>query len=80
VLVTVGNAATLAAKATTTIPIVFNVNEDPNRLGPFWVTKPPLWPSIQVSKQESTPNETGERCGNVRRTNSERSMTIAVTD
>jgi putative tryptophan/tyrosine transport system substrate-binding protein len=33
VLVTVGNATTLAAKATTTIPIVFNVNEDPVRLG-----------------------------------------------
>src|SRR5262249_6411843 len=33
VLVTVGNATTLAAKATTTIPIVFNVNEDPARLG-----------------------------------------------
>jgi putative ABC transport system substrate-binding protein len=33
VLVTVGNAATLAAKATTTIPIVFIVNEDPVRLG-----------------------------------------------
>src|SRR6516225_11647539 len=34
-----------------------------------------LWPSIQVSKQESAPNETGERCDNVRRTNPERSMT-----
>ena len=33
VLVTVGNAATLAAKATTTIPIVFIVNEDPVGLG-----------------------------------------------
>jgi putative ABC transport system substrate-binding protein len=33
VLVTVGNATTLAAKATTTIPIVFNVNEDPVKLG-----------------------------------------------
>ena len=33
VLVTIGNATTLAAKATTTIPIVFNVNEDPVRLG-----------------------------------------------
>jgi putative tryptophan/tyrosine transport system substrate-binding protein len=33
VLVTVGNATTLAAKLTTTIPIVFNVNEDPVRLG-----------------------------------------------
>jgi putative tryptophan/tyrosine transport system substrate-binding protein len=33
VLVTVGNATTLAAKAATTIPIVFNVNEDPVRLG-----------------------------------------------
>jgi putative ABC transport system substrate-binding protein len=33
VLVTVGNATTLTAKATTTIPIVFNVNEDPVRLG-----------------------------------------------
>src|SRR5262249_35941468 len=33
VLVTVGNATTLAAKATATIPIVFNVNEDPVRLG-----------------------------------------------
>ena len=33
VLVTVGNATTLAAKVTTTIPIVFNVNEDPVRLG-----------------------------------------------
>jgi putative ABC transport system substrate-binding protein len=33
VLVTVGNATTLAAKATTTIPIVFSVNEDPVRLG-----------------------------------------------
>jgi len=33
VLVTVGNATTLAAKATTTIPIVFIVNEDPVRLG-----------------------------------------------
>ena len=32
VLVTIGNATTLAAKATT-IPIVFNVNEDPVRLG-----------------------------------------------
>jgi len=32
VLVTIGNATTLAAKATTTIPIVFNVNEDPVRL------------------------------------------------
>src|SRR6516162_3128367 len=34
-----------------------------------------LWPSIQASKQESAPNETGERCDNVRRTNPERSMT-----
>jgi putative tryptophan/tyrosine transport system substrate-binding protein len=34
VLVTIGNATTLAAaKATTTIPIVFSVNEDPVRLG-----------------------------------------------
>jgi putative ABC transport system substrate-binding protein len=33
VLVTVGNATTLAAKTTTTIPIVFYVNEDPVRLG-----------------------------------------------
>jgi putative ABC transport system substrate-binding protein len=33
VLVTVGNATALVAKATTTIPIVFNVNEDPVRLG-----------------------------------------------
>jgi putative tryptophan/tyrosine transport system substrate-binding protein len=33
VLVTVGNATTLAAKAITTIPIVFNVNEDPVGLG-----------------------------------------------
>jgi putative ABC transport system substrate-binding protein len=33
VLVTVGNATTLSAKGTTTIPIVFNVNEDPVRLG-----------------------------------------------
>jgi len=33
VLVTIGNATTLTAKATTTIPIVFNVNEDPVRLG-----------------------------------------------
>jgi putative tryptophan/tyrosine transport system substrate-binding protein len=33
VLVTIGNATTLAAKASTTIPIVFNVNEDPVRLG-----------------------------------------------
>jgi putative tryptophan/tyrosine transport system substrate-binding protein len=33
VLVTVGNATTLVAKVTTTIPIVFNVNEDPVRLG-----------------------------------------------
>jgi putative tryptophan/tyrosine transport system substrate-binding protein len=33
VLVTVGNAATLAAKATTRIPIVFLVNEDPVGLG-----------------------------------------------
>jgi putative ABC transport system substrate-binding protein len=33
VLVTVGNATTLVAKETTTIPIVFNVNEDPVRLG-----------------------------------------------
>ena len=32
-LVTVGNATTLAAKATTSIPIVFNVNEDSVRLG-----------------------------------------------
>jgi len=33
VLVTIGNATTLAAKETTTIPIVFIVNEDPVRLG-----------------------------------------------
>ena len=33
VLATGGNAATLVAKATTTIPIVFIVNEDPVRLG-----------------------------------------------
>src|SRR5262245_7875480 len=33
VLVTIGNATTLAAKETTTIPIVFMVNEDPVRLG-----------------------------------------------
>jgi putative tryptophan/tyrosine transport system substrate-binding protein len=33
VLVTIGNAATLATKATTSIPVVFNVNEDPVRLG-----------------------------------------------
>ena len=33
VLVSIGNATTLAAKATTTIPIVFIVNEDPVRLG-----------------------------------------------
>jgi putative tryptophan/tyrosine transport system substrate-binding protein len=32
VLVTVGNATTLSAKGTTTIPIVFNVNEDPVRV------------------------------------------------
>src|SRR5262249_57036792 len=32
-LVTIGNATTLAAKETTTIPIVFIVNEDPARLG-----------------------------------------------
>jgi len=33
VLVTIGNATTLAAKETTTIPIVFIVNQDPVRLG-----------------------------------------------
>jgi putative ABC transport system substrate-binding protein len=33
VLVTIGNATTLLAKATTTIPIVFIVNEDPVSLG-----------------------------------------------
>src|SRR5215467_10976982 len=33
VLVTIGNATTLAAMETTTIPIVFIVNEDPVRLG-----------------------------------------------
>src|SRR5262245_53057266 len=33
VLVTIGNATTLAAKETTTIPIVFIVSEDPVRLG-----------------------------------------------
>jgi hypothetical protein len=34
-----------------------------------------LWPPIQVSKQENAPNETGERCDNVRRTNPEPALT-----
>jgi putative tryptophan/tyrosine transport system substrate-binding protein len=33
VFVSIGNATTLVVKATTTIPIVFSVNEDPVRLG-----------------------------------------------
>jgi len=35
VFVSIGNATTLVLKATTTIPIVFSVNEDPVRLAPF---------------------------------------------
>src|SRR5215831_6543025 len=36
-----------------------------------------LWPSIQASKQESAPNETGARCDNVRGTNPERSVRMS---